>query len=115
MEGTKEHREQRAKEYIMSLAEDGFKAKIFAPLPQHKTSGHTHVVTLCTLEEKLMIGGIFKNVQGRMKVVRRNISSKKLNEIAESLKQVRGFFYVDELEEKINPHGDVESEIQTKP
>jgi len=99
MKGTKQRREAKANNYIKSLAEDGFKAKIYAPLPQHQTSGHTHVVALCTLEEKLWIGGVFKNVQGRIKVVTRDISSKRLNEIAESLREQRGFFFVDEKHE----------------
>jgi hypothetical protein len=29
----------------------GFKAKIWAPLPQHKTSGHVHVSMLATQKE----------------------------------------------------------------
>lgn len=92
----KEVREEKARKLIADLAEDGFKAKIYAPLPEHKTSGHTHVVALCTLEEKLLIGGIFKKVSNRFKVVRREISTKRLNEIAESLRKQRGFFYVGE-------------------
>lgn len=75
------------------------KASREAPLPQHQTSGHTHVVALCTLEEKLLIGGVFKNVQGRIKVVTRDISSKRLNQIAESLREQRGFLFVDEKRE----------------
>ena len=96
MDEAREIREKKARELITNLAEDGFKAKIWAPLPQHRTSGHTHVVALCTLEEKLLIGGIFKKVDGRFKIVRREISSKRLNEIAESLRKQRGFLYVDE-------------------
>lgn len=99
MDEPKKIREEKTQKYIANLAEDGFKAKIYAPLPQHKTSGHTHVVALCTLEEKLVIGGIFKKVGGRFKVVTREISSKRLNEIAESLRKQRGFLYVDEVRE----------------
>lgn len=97
MNEPKEVRERKAKKYIESLSEDGFKARIYAPLPQHQTSGHTHIVALSTLNEKLMIGGVFKNVQGRIKVVTRDISSRRLNEIAESLRKQRGFFYADEM------------------
>lgn len=47
-----------AREEIVRLERKGFKAKIHAPLPEHKTSGHTHVVVLCTLEEKCKLAGI---------------------------------------------------------
>ena len=97
MDESKEIREEKAQKYIADLAEDGFKAKIYAPLPEHKTSGHTHIIALCTLEEKLLIGGVFKKVGNRFKVVRREISSKRLNEIAESLRKTRGFLYIDEI------------------
>ena len=97
----KEIREEKARNFIANLAEDGFKAKIHAPLPEHKTSGHTHVVALCTIEEKLLIGGVFKKIGGRFKVVRREISSKRLNEIAESLREARGFLYLDEVEKRL--------------
>lgn len=100
MKSSKEHREEKANRYIKALAEDGFKAKIYAPLSQHQTSGHTHVTALCTLEEKLMIGGIFKCIQGKIKPVGRIISSKRLNEIAESLQKTRGFFYINERVEQ---------------
>lgn len=96
MKGSKKSREQKAEQYITSLAEDGFKAKIHAPLPQHQTTGHTHVVALCTLKEKLMIGGVYKNVQGRRKVVTRIISTKAINEIAESIRETRGYFFESE-------------------
>ena len=100
MNEPKEVREEKARKFIAALAEDGFKAKIHAPLPQHQTSGHTHVVALCTLEEKLRIGGVWKIVQGRPKIVTRIISEKKINEIAESLRKARGYLYLDE--EKVN-------------
>jgi len=51
-----QHRERKAGELIGSMAAKGFKAKIWAPLPEHKTSGHIHVVVLCTLEEKVKLG-----------------------------------------------------------
>lgn len=47
-----------AREEIAWLELKGFKVKIWAPLPQHKTSGHTHIVVLCTLEEKCFLAGI---------------------------------------------------------
>jgi len=43
---------------IQLLKEAGYKAKIWAPLPQHKTSGHVHVVILCTVKELLKLAGI---------------------------------------------------------
>ena len=54
----KEIREKKARELIDFLDRYGFKAKIHAPLPEHKTSGHTHVTVLSNLKEKVMIGGI---------------------------------------------------------
>lgn len=40
-----------AQKDITELARMGFKAKIWAPLPQHRTSGHVHVSVLCSQEE----------------------------------------------------------------
>jgi hypothetical protein len=34
-----------------------FESKIFAPLPQHKDSGHVHLVVLATKDELLKTGG----------------------------------------------------------
>ena len=36
----------------------GFKAKVWAPLPQHRTSGHTHIVVLCTFKQLCSLGGL---------------------------------------------------------
>lgn len=47
-----------AREEIAWLDLKGFKAKIWAPRPEHKTSGHTHIVVLCTLEEKCKLAGV---------------------------------------------------------
>ena len=55
-----EDRERKAREEIKAIELEGCKAKIWAPLPQHKTSGHTHIVVLCTLYEKLELAGIPK-------------------------------------------------------
>lgn len=49
-------REVRAKDAIRCYEQEGYKAKIWTPLPQHKMSGHVHVVVLCTLAEKVMLG-----------------------------------------------------------
>ena len=48
-----EDREAKADAFINKMAKAGFKAKVWCPLPQHKTSGHIHVVVLCTLDEKM--------------------------------------------------------------
>ena len=45
------NREQTAQEAIKYLESKGFNAKVWAPLPEHKTSGHIHVVVLCTFKE----------------------------------------------------------------
>jgi UDP-glucose 6-dehydrogenase len=97
MDKSQEVREGKATQLIEALAEDGFKAKIWAPLSQHKTSGHTHVAALCTLDQKLAIGGVRRIVCGRSMVVTRTISTRRLENLLESLRQVRGYAFVDEL------------------
>jgi len=52
--------EVEVKKEIRALKEKGFKAKIWAPLPQHKTSGHIHIVVLCTFTELCKLQGIDK-------------------------------------------------------
>lgn len=44
-------REKEAQECIEELAQEGRKARIWAPRPEHKTSGHVHVVALISKEE----------------------------------------------------------------
>lgn len=56
--GSEAHRRVEANEEIAWLELKGFKAKIWAPRPEHKTSGHTHIVVLCTLEELCKLAGI---------------------------------------------------------
>ncbi len=95
----KEERERKAQSCIEKIKNLGYPAKIWVPLPQHQTSGHIHIVALCTFEELFKVGGVYDrymNVQGRRKLVTRDISEEKMNEIAESLRKARGFFYVDE-------------------
>ena len=53
-----EDRIERANAEIKEIEARGFKAKVWAPLPQHKTSGHTHIVILCTLNELLKLVGV---------------------------------------------------------
>jgi len=50
----------RAKGEIDKLKAKGFEAKIWAPLPKHKTSGHIHIVVLSTLTELLRLAGVEK-------------------------------------------------------
>ncbi len=58
VEGSPGHRAVEAREEISWLDLKGFKAKVWAPLPQHKTSSHTHIVVLSTLEQKCELAGI---------------------------------------------------------
>lgn len=51
-----ENRDRRAEEAIRCYEQEGFKAKIWSPLPQHKISGHVHIVVLCTAVEKVALG-----------------------------------------------------------
>lgn len=60
-----ENREREASELINFLRTKGFKAKVWAPLPQHHTSGHTHVVVLSTFDELLELVGIKKKRAGK--------------------------------------------------
>ena len=48
-----ENRKEEAEKDIRTLNRMGFRAKVWAPLPQHKTSGHVHVSVLCTQEQYL--------------------------------------------------------------
>ena len=64
MDKNEETRQYRAKEAIRCYEKEGFKAKIWAPLPQHKTSGHIHIVVLCTLDEKLLLNHIIPKKYG---------------------------------------------------
>ena len=53
-----QHREQKAAEELKKLREKGFEAKVWAPRPEHKTSGHIHIVVLCTFDELCKLAGI---------------------------------------------------------
>ena len=55
-----EHREQKASEAILKLRKKGFRAKRWAPRPEHYTSGHIHIVVLSTLDELFQLAGIEK-------------------------------------------------------
>jgi hypothetical protein len=46
-----ENRYKQAQKDIATLSSLGFKAKIWSPLPQHKTSEHVHVSVLCTQDQ----------------------------------------------------------------
>jgi len=53
-----QHRERKAENLIAELEKKGFQAKIHAPLPEHKTSGHIHITVLSDLRDLLELGGI---------------------------------------------------------
>jgi hypothetical protein len=63
IQGSEPHRRVEAREEIAWLELKGYKAKIWTPLPQHKTSGHTHVVILCTFTELCTLQGIDVNME----------------------------------------------------
>jgi hypothetical protein len=58
-----ENRLKEAEEDIRTLNRIGFKAKIWAPLPQHKKSGHIHVVVLCNQEQLSELMELFERLQ----------------------------------------------------
>lgn len=58
IEGSEPHRRVEAKEEIAWLELKGYKAKIWAPLVQHKKSNHTHIVVLSTFKEFCKLAGI---------------------------------------------------------
>lgn len=64
IQGPETHRRAEAKEEIAWLDSKGFNAKIHAPLPEHKTSGHTHIVVLATFHELCKLAGIPIRVAG---------------------------------------------------
>jgi hypothetical protein len=51
-------REEKAREEIGLLKRRGFGAKVWAPLPEHKTSGHIHIVILSTFDQLCDLAGI---------------------------------------------------------
>lgn len=97
-----QHRRRKAKEEMAILEKKGFKTKIWAPLPEHKTSGHIHIVVLSTFDELCELAEIQPRtprvamIGGRPKITTRRIGDQKFNNIAESLRKARGFLYVDE-------------------
>lgn len=55
---TGKNQKDEAQKEIEYLTSKGFRAKVFAPRPEHKTSGHIHVVVLCNFEELCKLAGI---------------------------------------------------------
>ena len=51
-------REEQAAKLISSIEAKGFKAKVHAPLPEHKRSGHVHVAVLADLRDTLELAGV---------------------------------------------------------
>jgi flagellar biosynthesis regulator FlaF len=58
IEGSDNERHTEAKEEIYRLNSMGFEAKVWSPLIQHLTSGHTHIVVLATFNEFCRLAGI---------------------------------------------------------
>lgn len=79
-----EDREQEAEDVIQCYVQEGYKAKVWSPLPSHKTSGHIHVAVLCTLAEKLVLGLNIRRKYGTR-------LCPKIPWLLEELKKVRGF------------------------
>lgn len=52
---------------IEALQKKGFKAKRWAPRPEHYWSGYFHVVVLCTFDELCKLGGIQPKYRGAKK------------------------------------------------
>ena len=50
--------ERQAAEEIITLRKRGFKAKRWAPLPHHYSTGHVHIVVLATFQEFCDLAGI---------------------------------------------------------
>lgn len=99
---SKKEREEKANLFIKTMNELGFKTKIYAPLPEHQTSGHTHVTVLCNFEELCTIGGInesFKimDVEGKSMIVKRDISQGELDNIISGLRETRGWVFSEEV------------------
>lgn len=57
-----QHRKKKAAEELKKLREKGFRAKVWMPRPEHKTSGHIHIVVLCTFDELCKLAGITPRV-----------------------------------------------------
>jgi len=56
-----ENRYEETQEDIAALSRIGFEAKIWAPLPQHKTTGHVHVSVLCNQDELNKLNDYFED------------------------------------------------------
>jgi len=52
------NKQENAQLILQELKEKGFQTKIWAPLPQHKTSGHIHIVVLSDLRDLLELSGV---------------------------------------------------------
>ena len=53
-----QHRHEKAVNEIAKLMEKGFKAKRLVTRPEHLSSGHIHIVVLCTFQELCQLAGI---------------------------------------------------------
>lgn len=52
------NKEKNAKLITEEIHQKGFRTKIHAPLPHHKTSGHIHIVVLADLRDLLELSGV---------------------------------------------------------
>lgn len=59
-------REENAQQILGELKAKGFEAKIYAPLPEHKGSGHIHIVVLSDLRDLLELGGVVECVYSKV-------------------------------------------------
>ena len=96
-------REKKAEQFIRKMQKLGYKAKIYAPLPQHKTSGHIHIVVLCTFNEKCRLMGILTSRRDPREIV----------DALTELKKVRGYIYVTEPNGP-NPDPEVDKHFQAQ-
>jgi len=81
------NRQKEAQKDIRTLARIGFKAKIWAPLPQHKTSGHVHVSMLATQKEyDAFLNYLYEKAHGKSVPVE---SWKDFNDIIQIIQNIR--------------------------
>ena len=66
VEGSESYRWCQSGKEIYWLRSKGFRAKVWAPRPEHKTSGHTHVVVLCTFTDLCKLQGIEVKIKKEM-------------------------------------------------
>ena len=58
-----QHRHERAANAVAWLKKKGFKARRLVTRPEHLSSGHIHIVVLCTFDELCKLAGIERRKQ----------------------------------------------------